>query len=183
MDDKQAKEFAASKEYDSILGALRRVSHKAQRRNLTKSLRALKAELQPAARRIVGASVTRTPVGVMAKSEAGAGLMSRGELLAKSIEAAKAGRITARELATIETALNMGRVPDQEGMDRILGTTLAKSAPVNDAPSIKRLLAALPKALEDGRIDFTEAARAETLLNMGERLDDDLAWRITGGAR
>ncbi|MGN7980217.1 hypothetical protein [Burkholderia sp. 22313] len=182
MDDKQAMAFVASKEYDGILGALRRVSHKAQHSNLAKSLRVLKAELQPAARRVVGASVTRKSVGVMAKSDAGAGLISRGELLAKSIEAAKAGRITARELATIETALNMGRVPDQAGMDRILGV-MAKSMPAGDAPTIKRLLAALPEAMNAGRINFTEAARAETLLNMGERLDDDLVRRIMEGAR
>ncbi|MBR7919037.1 hypothetical protein KDX16_24900 [Burkholderia vietnamiensis] len=181
MDDKQVTEFIASKEYDGILGALRRVSHKSQHSNLTKSLRELKAELQPAARRVVGVRLAQKPVGVMAKSAAG--LMSRGELLAKAEEASQAGRITAHELASVEAALNMGRVPDAEGMSRILGQPLAKSDRVEDAPSIKRLLAALPEALEAGRIDFTEAARAETLLNMGQRLDDDLVRRIMEGAR
>ena len=181
MDDKQTTEFIASKEYDGILGALRRVSHKSQHSNLTKSLRALKVELQPAARRVVGVRLARKPVGATAKSTAG--LMSRGELLAKAAEASQAGRITAQELASVETALNMGRMPDAEGMSRILGTPLAKSDRIEDAPSIKRLQAALPEALEAGRIDFTEAARAETLLGMGERLDDDLARRIVGVTR
>ncbi|KVE06287.1 hypothetical protein WI91_08035 [Burkholderia vietnamiensis] len=181
MDDRQATEFIASKEYDGILSALRRVSHKSQHSNLTKSLRELKTELQSAARRVVGVRLTRKPIGATAKSAAG--WMSRGELLAKAEVASQAGRITAHELASVEAALNMGRVPDAEGMSRILGTPLAKSECANDAPSIKRLLAELPEVLETGRIDSTEAARAETLLNMGERIDDDLARRIVGAPR
>ena len=72
MDDRQATEFIASKEYDGILSALRRVSHKSQHSNLTKSLRELKTELQSAARRVVGVRLTRKPISATAKLTSGA---------------------------------------------------------------------------------------------------------------
>jgi hypothetical protein len=113
-------------------------------------------------------------------------MLSRGELLAKAQIAAAAGRITWREVAEIETAVNAGRLPDQEGMARIFGPLVKSDYQVPDkklTPENRKLLGMLSEALEAGRIDFTEAARAETLLSTGEDIDDDLAHRILGRSR
>ena len=104
-------------EYADVLGALGRVSRDGTHARLQKTIGDIQQSLVKVPR-VVGMK----RVDVLARSEPA--MMRPGELLAKAMEAARAGRISWHEAVQVETAVHAGLLPDNEGMARILGASV-----------------------------------------------------------